>query len=60
MNVDWQTATVLGLIAVAAVYVLRRGRRALSSKQAAPCGTCPHCAASSRPKPFVEIDPPPE
>ena len=60
MNVDWQTATVLGLIAVAAVYVIRRVWRVLSGKRSAPCGTCPHCAASFDREQLVSIDPPPE
>ena len=60
MNVDWQTVIALSLIAVATVYVIRRGWRALSGKRTVACGTCPNCAASLDREQLVSIDPPPE
>ncbi|NQU21868.1 MAG: FeoB-associated Cys-rich membrane protein [Candidatus Nealsonbacteria bacterium] len=60
MNLDWQTVTALALIAVATVYVIRRGRRALSGKRSGSCGTCSQCATSSDREQIVSIDPSPK
>jgi hypothetical protein len=58
MNVGWQDALTLGLVAAAAVYLLWRLRRVGRGRQPTGCGTCPHCPEPSDRNQLILIDPP--
>ena len=56
MNFDAQTIAVLGIVTLAAVYLVRASWRSLVRRKAAACGACGSCqAASSKEPEVVEI-----
>ena len=59
MNVDWQNAITVGLVAAAAVYVIRRLWYVGRGRQTGGCGTCSDCPAPDRDT-LISIDPPPK
>ena len=44
MNASWQDIVAIGLIAVAAMYMIRRFWHTLSGKQKPRCGSCTDCS----------------
>jgi len=59
MQLDWQTAAVLVIVALAAIYISRLAWLTLARKKAAACGGCKSCAANAANPvgPVVEIAP---
>ena len=63
MDIDWQNAVTLALVAVAAIYVIWRARRAAGRGKPPTCGMCPD--STDRPdrcgrELLITIDPPPK
>lgn len=57
MNVGWQDAITLALVAAAAIYVLRRLWRAGRGKRFG-CGPCPSCHGPSDQGKLISIETP--
>jgi hypothetical protein len=47
MNLDWQNAAVLLLVAAACAYLARRAWLTMARRKAAACGSCSSCPADS-------------
>ena len=58
MNIGWQDAVTLSLVAAAAIYLIRRLRRLGQGRQRTGCGTCPNCPESPHRSEPIPIDPP--
>jgi hypothetical protein len=58
MNIGWQDAVTLGLVAAAVIYLIRRLRRL--GRQRAGCGTCEDCEQPSKGSQLILIEPPKE
>ena len=56
MNIDWQNVVTLGLVIVAACYVVRRLWRTAGGKRPAGCPACSDCPDAHARKPLVSID----
>ena len=59
MQLDWQNAAVLIIVALATVYLSRLAWLTLARKKTAACGGCKSCAANSPNQvgPVIEIAP---
>ena len=57
MNIGWQDAVTLALVAAAVIYLIRRLRR---GRQRTGCGTCPHSPEPADHTQLISIDPPKE
>ena len=58
MNIGWQDAVTLALVAAAVIYLIRRLRRLGQGRQRTGCGTCPNCPEPPRQSRPIPIDPP--
>ena len=58
MDIGWQDAVTLGLVAAAAIYLVRRLRRLGWGEQRTGCGARPDCPKHSEQSRLVWIDPP--
>ena len=58
MNVGWQDAVTLALVAAAAIYLIRRVPRLGRGRPPTDCGTCANCPEPSEQTRLVSIDPP--
>ena len=55
MNVPWQDAVTVVLVAAAVIYLIWRVRR---GRKRTGCGACLDCPEPSTPSQLVSIDPP--
>jgi hypothetical protein len=57
MTISWQDALILGLVAAAMIFVVRRVWRVGSGKHRPGCGSCPKCAERCGHQRPISIDP---
>ena len=55
MTFDWQTITVLAIVAVAAVYLARAAWQTVARRKAAACGSCSSCPTGDEEQQVVAI-----
>ncbi len=55
MTIDWQTITVLAIVAAATVYLARATWQTVVRRKAAACGSCSSCPAGEEEPPVVAI-----
>jgi len=58
MDIGWQDAVTLGLVAAAAIYLVRRLRRLGRRNQRTGCGACLDRPQPSEQSRLIRIDPP--